>query len=139
RVDTHLATETVTVDIASRFGAVGQAGIMLGMTDDWATGAAYVGLDPDGTVEVWQLANGTWTRLTTGTTSQDALSKRTLRATLSNGAVDVWVGPGTAPLAQAHPAQTITVPATGTWAGLYADTYNDPSSLWPMYDNFTVQ
>src|SRR5207247_1707228 len=128
-----------TVDVAARSGAAGQAGLFLGMTPDWSSAASYVGLNPDGGIEIWSLQGG-WTQVSGPiATGQDSTVARTVRARLTNGSLDVWVGPNSSSLTQYLTGFSIASDSSGTYAGLFANTLDDPQSLWPKYDNFTVQ
>ncbi|HEY3110774.1 MAG TPA: hypothetical protein VGL23_18595 [Chloroflexota bacterium] len=136
RIETGLTAQRVSATIAPRSaGAVGQAGILVGLTPDWTTSMLYVGLDAAGVAEVWSVVNGTWSSapLASAPTGKDATSARTLEARTSGASLELFVD-GARVLG---PIQVPATPANGTMAGLYADT-SGPIATWPQFSAFAV-
>jgi hypothetical protein len=136
RIETGLTAQRVSATIAPRpAGAVGQAGILVGLTPDWSTSMLYVGLDPAGVAEVWSVTDGAWSSmaLASASTAKDATSARTLEARASGGTLEVLVDGARV----IGPIQVPARPANGTMAGLYADT-SGPGAAWPRFTAFAV-
>jgi hypothetical protein len=114
--------------------ALGQAGLLLGLTPDWNDGL-YVGLGADGTVEVWTIIASAWSAspVAADATGLVAAVLRTLEARTGASSISVLIDglPVLGPIA-VPPAL-----ANGTSAGLYSDT-SDVIANWPRFEAFTA-
>ncbi|MBM4417656.1 MAG: hypothetical protein FJ033_05015 [Chloroflexi bacterium] len=59
RLNTNLTDQRVTAKLKSRGSSPSPGGIIARVTSDWATNLVYVNLSTDGTVDVWEMVNGT--------------------------------------------------------------------------------
>jgi thermitase len=136
RLETNLTDQRVTVRAKARSTtSEGWAGLAARVTPDWNTYMLWVGLGPDGTVEVWTLINGAWSGgaiASTGTAFNSTI-ERTLQVRTSGTLLSVWVDNDQVLGPIAVPAP----PVDATKAGLYASTAG-ASTTWPSYNSFDV-
>ncbi len=133
RLDTNLTDQRVTVKLKSRSSSPSPGGIIARVTSDWATNMVYVDLSTDGTVDIWELVNGTWTQLGNQTSAYNSTVDRTLQARLSGTSLEVYVDGNLV----AGPITVTNPPFSATYAGLYGQTTGS-SANWPQFDNFSV-
>jgi thermitase len=136
RLETNLTDQRVTVRAKARSTtSEGWGGLAVRVTPDWNTYMLWVGLGPDGTVEVWSLIDGGWSNgaIASTATAFNSTVERTLQARTSGTSLTVWVDNELVLGPVAVPAP----PIEATKAGLYASTAGT-SATWPTYNSFDV-
>lgn len=134
RIETNLTDVRVAVTIdRPATGTVSQAALLARVTPDWARYQLYIGIDPLGTIDVWELSDGNWEQRVTSATAFGASRVRRLEARVGANTLDVYVD------GQLLLGGVIVQPPPpgATRAGLFADT-SDASAHWPRFDDFVA-
>jgi hypothetical protein len=125
--------QTVTLTVASR-NFSGQVGLLSRVTPNWNSYLLWVGTDPSGNVEVWDLIDGDWGAgpIATGTATLPAAGPFALEASAIGTSLTVRVNGSV--------VTTATVPsppANATEPGIYVDS-SGPTP-WARLIDFTVR
>ena len=131
RLDSSLSADGSVAITLRNSSFDGQAGFFARTSSDWYTYMAWVGTDSSGNVQVWELVNGTWSEIATGTISSPSYPL-TLKATFSGTGLTVRANGF---LVALSPSVTLnSTSSTSGRVGIYVDT---TGTTPPKIDDFT--